>query len=66
MSLNKTDKVFTSTEVEDVEAAARTLLEATSEIDWWFYAAKSLGMRDTSEKTKAWHLLTPKPEHSWF
>ena len=44
--LNKTDMVFSSSKVEDLKAAERTLLKVTSWIDWWFYAAKSLAMQD--------------------
>ena len=33
-NMNTTDVVFSSTEVEDLEAAARTWLEATSWMDW--------------------------------
>ena len=39
-------------EVEDLVAAMRTLLEATSWTDWWFYDAKPFSMRDTNKKTK--------------
>ena len=51
-NLNKTDIVFTFTEVEDLEAITKALLEVTSWINWCFYTAKSLAMCDTNEKTK--------------
>ena len=35
--LNKTDVLFSSSEVENLEAAMRTLLKATSLIDWLAY-----------------------------
>ena len=55
MILLKTDVVFNSTELKDLEATVRTLLEVTSWRNWWFYIAKSLC--DTSEKAKVQHLL---------
>ena len=43
-NLNKTEEVISSSEVEDLEAAPSTLLEATTWMDWWTYAAKSLAI----------------------
>ena len=51
-NLNKTDVVFSSSEFEDLEIAVRTLLEATSWMDWWYHAAKSLAMPVTSVGAK--------------
>ena len=51
----RTDIVF-STEVEDFEAAARTLLRVTSWMDWRFNAAKTLAMEDIRERAKVQHL----------
>ena len=39
-SLSKTDVVLSSTEAEDLEAVARTIVEATSWMYWWTFAAK--------------------------
>ena len=51
-NLNKTDMVFTCTEVEDLEATVRALLKVTSWMNWWFYATKSLTMCNTSKNVK--------------
>ena len=51
-NLGKTDMVFSCFEIEDLEAAARTLLEVISCVSWWFYAAKFLPMQDTTERLK--------------
>ena len=32
---------FSFTKIKDLEATVRTLVEATSWMDWWVYAAKS-------------------------
>ena len=47
-NLSKTDVVFFSFKVEDLEATARTLLEVTSWMDWWTYAGKSLALCSSS------------------
>ena len=39
-------------ETENLETTVRTLLETTSWMDHWFYATKSLAMRDTAERAK--------------
>ena len=44
-SLSKMDMVFSSSKVDDQEAATRPMLEVTL-MDWWFCAAKSLAIRD--------------------
>ena len=44
-NLNKTDVAFSK--VENLQTPVRTLLEATSWIDWLFYTAKSFAMQDT-------------------
>ena len=38
-NLSRTDIIFSASNIEDLEAALRTLLEATSWLDWWMYAA---------------------------
>ena len=49
---SKTDVAFSSSKIDDLEAAARTLLEATSWMNWWTYAAKSLALRDRFDMAK--------------
>ena len=48
-NLNKTDVVWSSTEMEDVGATARFIIEATSWMDWWTYAMRSLALKSTSD-----------------
>ena len=43
---------FSSSKIKDLEASARTLLEVTSWVDWWFYNTKSLPMSDCSRRAK--------------
>ena len=43
---------ISSSEMEDMEAAIRTLLEAAFWMDWWFDTAKPLVMKDAREKAK--------------
>ena len=50
-NLSKTNVVLSSSEVEDFEAAARSVVEVTSWMDWWMFAAKSMALRG-SEDTK--------------
>ena len=45
------DVIFSS-EIEDLESPVRTVLEATSWIEWRIYAAISLAVLNTSEKVK--------------
>ena len=54
-NLNKTDVVIVASETEDLEATARTIMEATSWMDWWTYSAKSLALSDSSEVKKVKH-----------
>ena len=44
--------VISSCRVESLETTARTLLEAISWVDWWFYTAKSLAICDKSKTAK--------------
>ena len=47
--LSETDVFFSPSEVEDLEATVRILLQAAF---WWFCAAKSLAIRDASKMAK--------------
>ena len=51
-NLCKTDEVISSSEIEDLEATARTLLETTSWLDWWMHTTKSLALCDKSDVDK--------------
>ena len=48
-SLSKTDVIWSSMETEDMEAAARSIVEATSWRDWWTYAMRSLVLKSTDD-----------------
>ena len=50
-NLAKSDVVFFSVEVENLETAVRTLVEVTSWMDWWFSTAKTLAMLDMAGVT---------------
>ena len=50
-SLDEMDLVFSSSSIGDLEIMARPLLRMTSWMDSWFYAAKSLAVRDTTESS---------------
>ena len=45
-NLSKMDLIFSPIEIEDLKATVRTLLDVTSWMDWWTYAAKFLALRD--------------------
>ena len=45
---NKTDVILSSSEAEDMEAAIRSIIEATSWMDWWTFAMKSLALNPFS------------------
>ena len=47
--LNKTDVIWSSTESEDMEAAPRSIVEATSWMDWWTFAMRSLALKSTND-----------------
>ena len=55
--LIKKDIVFSSSKTKDLETVVRTLLEKTSWVDWWTYAAKSLAFRNKSDVAKVKHLF---------
>ena len=48
-NLNETDVVWSSAEAEDVEAALRSIVEATSWMDWRAFAMQSLALKSTDE-----------------
>ena len=48
-NLAKTDIVLSSSEAEDLEAAVRSFVEATSWIDWWTFTAKSMALQSFQE-----------------
>ena len=48
-NLNKTDVTWSSTEAEALEAALRSIVEATSWMGWWTYAMKSLSLKSTND-----------------
>ena len=50
--VSRSDVTFTFSKIEDVEFAARTLLEASSEMDWWLYAAWSMILERCDDKAK--------------
>ena len=41
-NLNRMDVILSSSEAEDVEAAMRSIVEATSWMDWWMFSMKFL------------------------
>ena len=51
-NLSKMEVVFSSCEVEDLEATARILLEVTSWMDLWAYAAKFFAPSNQSNPAK--------------
>ena len=55
-NLNKTEVIWSSTEVEDMEAAFRSIVEATSWMDWWTYAMKSLSLKSADDARHVCHL----------
>ena len=44
-NLNNTDVILSLSEAEDMEAALRSITEATSWMGWWTYAMKSLALQ---------------------
>ena len=48
-SLNKTDVIMSSSEAKDMEAAMRSIVEATSWMDCWAFAMKSLAFKAMSD-----------------
>ena len=56
-NLPKTSVEFLAMVAEDLEAAARTIIEATLWIDWWIYSAKYLALLDSLEAKKLKHLF---------
>ena len=54
--LNLMDVIWSSTEAEEMEAALRSIVEATSWMDWWTYAMKSLSLRSTDDTSLVQHL----------
>ena len=48
-NLNKTDVIWSSTEAEDIEAALKSIVEATSRMDWWTFVMKSLSLKSTKD-----------------
>ena len=56
-NLNKTEVLFSASEVEELEAATRTVVEAMSFIDWWTQSPKSLALRDWSDTAEVKHLF---------
>ena len=68
-NLNKADVVLSSSEAEDLEAAACTVIEATLWMDWWTFVAESMTLQgsDDSKMLKRlfvtgtrWQLLVAK------
>ena len=56
-NFHKMDVVFSASEVEDLEAAARTIIKAASQLDWWTYSARSLAVLGSSEAKKLKHIF---------
>ena len=48
-NLNKTYVIWSSTEAKEMEAALRSIIEATSWMDWWIFAVKSLALKSTDD-----------------
>ena len=48
-NLNKTNIIWSSTEAEDMEAAARSIMEATFWMEWWIFAMRSLALKSTDD-----------------
>ena len=55
-NLNKTDVILSSSKSEDMEAALKSIVEATSWMDWWTYAMKSLALKSTTDSLLVCHL----------
>ena len=55
-NLNKTDIIWSSTKAEDMEAALKSFVEATSWMDWWTFAMKSLSLKSTKDAHLVCHL----------
>ena len=51
-NLNRTYVVFSASRTKNLEAAAKTIVEAMSWMDWWTCSAKSLAVLDFSEAKK--------------
>ena len=51
-NLNKSNVVLSSSEAEDLEAAVLTLIEATSWMNWWKFAARSMALSSSSDHHK--------------
>ena len=47
-NLNRTDVILSFSEAEDMEAAMRSIVEATYWTDWWTFAMKSLALKSSS------------------
>ena len=47
--LSRTDVVWSSSKVEDMEAAVRSTVEATSWMDWWTFTMKSQALQSSGE-----------------
>ena len=43
-NLNRTDTILSSSEAEDMQAAACSVVETTSWMDWWSFAMKSVAL----------------------
>ena len=52
-NLNKTDVILSSSEAKDMEAAMRSIVEATS---WWSFVMKSLVLKSSSNASLICHL----------
>ena len=48
-NLDKTDVILSCSEAKDLEAAAFTVEETTSWMDWWTFAAKSMALRGSED-----------------
>ena len=48
-NLNKMDIIWSSAKAKDVEAALKSIVKATSWIDWWTFAMKSLLLKSTKD-----------------
>ena len=48
-NLAMTDVVLSSSEAEDVEAAVRSIIEASSWLNWWTFTVKSMALRFSQE-----------------
>ena len=48
-NLNKTDVIWSSNKTGDMESVLRSIVEATSWVDWWTFAMKSLSLKSTND-----------------